>query len=60
MKFQKLDKRLLKKKIQEIIDDNDNYIHSYTGTPMFMADKAIPKIMKLCDAYKEGKMIRIK
>ena len=36
-----------KKKLEEIFDNNDNYIHGYTGTPMLDAEKVIPIILKL-------------
>lgn len=37
----------IKKEITAVFDDNQNYFSSYTGTPMLMPDKAIPKIMKI-------------
>lgn len=36
-----------KEKLEELFDDNENYIHSYTGTPMIDTEKILPKILTL-------------
>ena len=36
----------LKRKLQEILDDGDNYTSSYTGTPVFYSERALPKVIE--------------
>lgn len=36
-----------KERLEELFDDNENYIHSYTGTPMIDTEKIVPKILTL-------------
>ena len=46
----KAEEKNFKKELQEILDHNSNYVSSYTGTPMFFSEKAIPKILALLKA----------
>lgn len=38
------------KELDELLSDNSNYKSSYTGTPMFFSEIAIPKIIALMKA----------
>lgn len=38
--------------LEELLSDNSNYKSSYTGTPVFFSEIAIPKIIALMKAKK--------
>ena len=36
-----------KERLEELFNDNENYIHSYTGTTMIDTEKVVPKILTM-------------
>lgn len=46
----KQEEKNLTAELREMLDDNSNYKSSYTGTPMFFSDIAIPKIIAILKA----------